>query len=173
MLLDSINSLCPCEILKAISPTSTLLLPFRTPSPVFHSYIKVIMATQPLVWFITGASSGFGASLAIHALKGGHKVIGTARDPSKASKTYPQISSLGGKWIPLDVTSATAGETVKDAAKMFGRIDVLVNNAGYSLLGAVEDIRFVSFLPLHLCLLLLLNVTITGNWRLDSVKIEN
>lgn len=55
------------------------------------------MTSQPLAWLITGASSGFGAALAIHALKAGHKVIGAARDPTKASKAYPQVSELGGK----------------------------------------------------------------------------
>ena len=104
------------------------------------------MATQPLVWFITGASSGLGAALAVCALKAGHKVIGTARDPAKASKAYPELSSLGGKWVALDVASPAGGDVVKDAVKVFGRIDVLVNNAGYSLLGAVEDIRFVHLL---------------------------
>jgi NAD(P)-dependent dehydrogenase (short-subunit alcohol dehydrogenase family) len=99
------------------------------------------MTTEPLVWFITGASSGLGAALAIHVLKAGHKVICVARDPAKAAKSYPQASSLGGKWVALNVTSATGGKVVEDAVKIFGKIDVLVNNAGYSLLGAVEDIR--------------------------------
>lgn len=104
-------------------------------------------STPPQVWLITGCSTGLGASLAIHALKAGHAVIATARNPSSAP-SYTQISSLGGKWLPLDVTSPTAGDVVQEAVKLAGRIDVLVNNAGYSILGAMEDISFVPSPPL-------------------------
>jgi NAD(P)-dependent dehydrogenase (short-subunit alcohol dehydrogenase family) len=100
-------------------------------------------ATTPLVWFITGSSVGLGASLALHALKSGHKVIATARNITTASKANPEIESLGGHWMTLDVTSSTSGSVLEEASKVFGPIDVLVNNAGYSLIGAVEDIRFV------------------------------
>jgi len=103
------------------------------------------MSSGPLVWFITGASSGFGAALAIHALQAGHKVIATARDPAKASKTYPHVTKLGGQWLALDATSPTCGSVINEAVKLFGKIDVLVNNAGYSLLGAIEDIRYAEF----------------------------
>ncbi|TVY40364.1 putative oxidoreductase [Lachnellula subtilissima] len=95
---------------------------------------------SPKVWLITGCSTGLGASLAIHALKAGHTVIATARNPSSAP-SYAQITSLGGKWLPLDVNAPTAGDIVQEAVELArGRIDVLVNNAGYSILGAMEDI---------------------------------
>ncbi|KAL2834377.1 putative short chain oxidoreductase/dehydrogenase [Aspergillus cavernicola] len=93
------------------------------------------------VWLITGASSGFGALLAEHALKAGHSVIATARNPTKAAQDYPQIASLGGKWLQLDVTSKTAKEEVeKSINDNGGNIDVVINNAGYGLLGSIEDI---------------------------------
>ncbi|KIA75646.1 short chain oxidoreductase [Aspergillus ustus] len=96
----------------------------------------------PQVWLVTGASSGFGALIAEKALEAGHKVIATARNPTKAAQDYPQIESLGGKWLQLDVTSMTAKEEVEKAIADYagGRIDVLINNAGYGLLGSIEDV---------------------------------
>ncbi|PGG99841.1 hypothetical protein AJ79_08393 [Helicocarpus griseus UAMH5409] len=96
------------------------------------------MADSP-VWFITGASSGFGAVLAEAALKAGNRVIATARNPEKARRELPHIEALGGKWLHLDVTSADVRRKVEDVVQEYGRIDVAVNNAGYSLIGAVED----------------------------------
>lgn len=99
------------------------------------------MARQ--VWLITGASSGFGALLAEKALQAGHDVIATARNPSKAAQDYPQITSMGGKWLQLDVSSKGAQEHVKQAIESNGgKIDVVINNAGYGLLGSIEDIRY-------------------------------
>lgn len=93
-------------------------------------------------WLITGASSGLGAALAETALRGGNKVIATARNPTKAASEYPQIEELGGKWIELDVRHSDTDKKVAEAISGIGqgKIDVLVNNAGYSLLGCIEDI---------------------------------
>jgi NAD(P)-dependent dehydrogenase (short-subunit alcohol dehydrogenase family) len=97
----------------------------------------------PQVWLITGASSGFGALLAEKALQAGHYVIATARNPTKAAQDYPQVTSLGGKWLQLDVTSKSTKDQVQQAVKEHGgRIDVVINNAGYGLLGSIEDIRY-------------------------------
>ncbi|GFF34871.1 uncharacterized oxidoreductase C162.03 [Aspergillus udagawae] len=94
---------------------------------------------EPQTWLITGASSGFGAILAEAVLKAGHRVVATARNPVKAAQTYPQIESLGGTWLQLDVTRPDTKETVEEAIRKQGRIDVVINNAGYALLGSVED----------------------------------
>lgn len=91
-------------------------------------------------WLVTGASSGLGAAIAEAALQAGHTVIATARNPTKAAEANPEISKLGGIWIELDVTSSSATKAVEDAVnKSGGVIDVVVNNAGYSLLGSIED----------------------------------
>ncbi|KAK2740431.1 hypothetical protein FQN55_008887 [Onygenales sp. PD_40] len=96
------------------------------------------MAESP-VWFITGASSGFGTALVEAALKAGNRVIATARNPEKAAREHPQIEALGGKWLQLDVTAVDVREKVEKVVHEHGKIDVAINNAGYSLLGAIED----------------------------------
>lgn len=104
----------------------------------------------PQTWLITGASSGFGAILSEAVLKAGHRVVATARNPVKAAQTCPQIESLGGTWLQLDVTRPDTKETVEEAIRKQGRIDVVVNNAGYALLGSVEDMRYAIMNRLNL-----------------------
>lgn len=99
------------------------------------------MTQRQQTWLITGSSSGLGASLAIAALKAGHKVLATARNPTTASAQNPQITSLGGIWISLDVNDPSTPNKIQSAINTHadGIIDVVVNNAGYSLLGSIED----------------------------------
>ena len=90
------------------------------------------------VWFITGASRGFGALIAEAALKAGDAVVATARDPKTVTVRLGEHERLLA--TRLDVTSeAEAHEAAGQAVKKFGRIDILVNNAGYGLLGAIEE----------------------------------
>lgn len=90
------------------------------------------------VWFITGASRGFGARITAEALAQGDAVVATARDPSTVTKQFGSHERLLA--VKLDVTNeAQAHEAAGAAVKTFGRIDVLVNNAGFGLLGAVEE----------------------------------
>ena len=90
-------------------------------------------------WLITGCSSGFGQRLALAAAQRGDRVVATARDV----KTIEQMAEpFGGRMItlPLDVTdAATARAAVAKAVETFGGFDVLVNNAGYALFGAIEE----------------------------------
>ncbi|KAJ7908479.1 hypothetical protein B0H13DRAFT_2016494 [Mycena leptocephala] len=90
-----------------------------------------------LVWLITGTSAGLGRDLALAALKRGDHVIATARSVNKLA----DLKDKGADVLQLDVTSPLDELHVvaKNAAAIHGRIDVVVNNAGYILVGAVEE----------------------------------
>lgn len=89
------------------------------------------------VWLITGTSSGFGRALAEAALDRGDRVVATARDPGRLSNL---AADDGVHAIALDVTDAAQRlSAVDQAVERFGRIDVLVNNAGRTQVGAVEE----------------------------------
>ncbi|MGM4992590.1 oxidoreductase [Tardiphaga sp. 841_E9_N1_2] len=90
-------------------------------------------------WLITGCSSGFGQRLALAAARRGDRVIATARN---AQTIEEMAKPFGDRMItlPLDVTDATAARAaVAKAVETFGAFDVLVNNAGYGLYGAIEE----------------------------------
>jgi NAD(P)-dependent dehydrogenase (short-subunit alcohol dehydrogenase family) len=92
------------------------------------------------VWFITGAGSGIGAGAARAALKAGDRVVATGRNLDKVRKALRDVASDNVAFVQLDVGNETqAKAAVDEAIKRFGRIDVLVNNAGYSLLGNFEE----------------------------------
>ncbi|KOG65859.1 oxidoreductase [Streptomyces griseoflavus] len=94
------------------------------------------MATQ--TWFITGSSRGFGRSLAVAALEAGDQVVATARKPEQLADL---VERFGDKvlLVALDVTDAAAAAAALDAARnRFGRLDVIVNNAGYANVAPVE-----------------------------------
>lgn len=91
-------------------------------------------------WFITGASRGFGRSFARAALTAGDRVAATARDPSSLEDLAREY---GDDLLPLalDVTDRDAAFTVvRQAHEQLGRLDVVVNNAGYGVSGAVEEL---------------------------------
>ncbi|WP_069767097.1 SDR family oxidoreductase [Streptomyces sp. LUP30] len=92
------------------------------------------------VWFITGASKGFGREFALGALERGDKVAATARDTATLSGLVEQYGDAVFP-IELDVTNRDqVFDAVKSAHETFGRIDVVINNAGYGLFGTVEEI---------------------------------
>lgn len=98
------------------------------------------------VWFVTGAGSGLGAGTAKAALRAGDRVVATGRNLDKVRK------ALGGDYgddlalVALDVTDeAQAKAAVAAAVHKFGRIDVLVNNAGNSILGNFEELTTADF----------------------------
>ncbi|MEZ4280804.1 MAG: oxidoreductase [Myxococcota bacterium] len=97
------------------------------------------MAEEDKVWLITGCSTGMGREFAIEALNSGYRVVATARDP----KTLAEIVAghpARGRALALDVTDPDQIERVVAATLAeFGRIDVLVNNAAYGYLAAIEE----------------------------------
>lgn len=92
------------------------------------------------VWLITGSSSGFGRAIAQAVLDRGEKVVVTARNPQHVEDIqtkYPERALA----VQLDVTQpAQVKAAVETAIAKFGRIDVLVNNAGYGTMGALEEL---------------------------------
>jgi NAD(P)-dependent dehydrogenase (short-subunit alcohol dehydrogenase family) len=98
--------------------------------------------SRPFSFLITGGSSGLGLNLALAALRSGHRVTATARNPTKAKQTSPEVEKLGGSWLELDVTSPDTESIVRRVVEEEG-VNVLVNSAGYALLGAVEDMTCV------------------------------
>jgi NAD(P)-dependent dehydrogenase (short-subunit alcohol dehydrogenase family) len=95
------------------------------------------------VWFITGTSKGFGRVWAEAALARGDRVAATAR---RVDTLAPLVEHYGNQIaaIALDVTDkAAAGAAIRQAHADFGRLDVVVNNAGYGLFGAIEEVSEV------------------------------
>ena len=91
------------------------------------------------VWFVTGCSTGMGRDIALAALAQGYRVVLTARNPdtlAEIHERFPERSAVAR----LDVTDRAQIESaVRHANQAFGRIDVLVNNAGYGYLSAIEE----------------------------------
>jgi NAD(P)-dependent dehydrogenase (short-subunit alcohol dehydrogenase family) len=93
------------------------------------------------VWFITGAGSGIGAATARAALKAGDRVVATGRNLDKLRNALSDVAGDSVAFVQLDVANEPQAKPAADAAiKAFGRIDVLVNSAGYSLLGNFEEL---------------------------------
>ena len=99
-------------------------------------------------WFITGASTGFGRLLAEELLKRGERVAATARDMAKVddlARRYPG----NARAFTLDVTKpAEIAAAARQAIAAFEHVDVLVNNAGYGLNGAIEEVSEDEFEPM-------------------------
>jgi NAD(P)-dependent dehydrogenase (short-subunit alcohol dehydrogenase family) len=97
------------------------------------------------VWLVTGSSRGLGLAIAEAVLAGGHKLVATARNPA-------QLADLGERYgdqvraVALDVTDVRAADgAIEAAVNAFGRLDVLVNNAGYGDVRSIEDTTLADF----------------------------
>jgi NAD(P)-dependent dehydrogenase (short-subunit alcohol dehydrogenase family) len=97
------------------------------------------------VWLITGSSRGLGRALAEVVLAAGNRLVATARDVQQLQHLVSRFGDLV-RPVALDVTDPQAvSEAVDAAVSAFGRLDVLVNNAGYGKLGPVEDTSLEEF----------------------------
>lgn len=97
------------------------------------------------VWLITGSSRGLGRALAKAVLEAGDKLVATARDPGQLADLAEAYGSRV-LTLPLDVTDEVAAQAaVRTAVETFGRLDVLVNNAGYGNVAPIEDTSLAEF----------------------------
>jgi NAD(P)-dependent dehydrogenase (short-subunit alcohol dehydrogenase family) len=97
------------------------------------------------VWLITGSSRGLGRSLAEAVLSAGHRLIATARKPEQLADLVEQYGDQV-RAFALDVTDpATARDAIQLAVDSFGRLDVVVNNAGYGNIAPIEDVTDEDF----------------------------
>jgi NAD(P)-dependent dehydrogenase (short-subunit alcohol dehydrogenase family) len=94
--------------------------------------------TEKKVWLITGAGRGMGADIARAALAAGHAVVATGRDTGTITAALGRDDDMLA--VRLDVTDPAAEAAVRAAVERFGRIDVLVNNAGNFYAGFFEEI---------------------------------
>lgn len=101
-----------------------------------------------LVWLVTGTATGFGKELVHAILARGDKVIASARN---ASERLQSQKDAGAAILDLDVTApqSVLDTKINDAVKAYGRIDVLVNNAGYLQPGSLEEVGYGFFFILH------------------------
>lgn len=106
-------------------------------------------AGKPRVWFITGSSTGLGRVLAEDVLKAGNSVVATARKVEQVAeleRKYPHQALA----LALDVTKQEQVDAaVAKTLERFGRVDVLVNNAGYGVLGAIEEVSEAELAPMY------------------------
>jgi NAD(P)-dependent dehydrogenase (short-subunit alcohol dehydrogenase family) len=101
--------------------------------------------TDTQVWLITGSSRGLGRALSEAVLDAGHSLVATARNPRQLDDLVERFG-VRVRAVELDVTDPQAAvRVVNEAARTFGRLDVLCNNAGYGNVGPIEDTSLEDF----------------------------
>src|SRR3954463_6514192 len=102
------------------------------------------MSSDKQIWFVTGAGRGLGVDIAKAALAAGHAVVATARNAESVTQAVGEHDDLLA--VDLDVTDPTAARAaVAATVDRFGRLDVLVNNAGNFQAGFFEEMRPEAF----------------------------
>jgi NAD(P)-dependent dehydrogenase (short-subunit alcohol dehydrogenase family) len=118
-------------------------------SQALSSNMKTSSTNSSRVWMITGTSQGFGRELVRAALQRGDSVAATSRNPQKVAATFPE-SEDRLLAISMDLRDpAQISGAVHAALARFGRVDVLVNNAGHGLVGAVEEASDAEIANVH------------------------
>lgn len=92
----------------------------------------------PRVWHISGANTGLGLELALKALKEGDQVVAAVRAPSRVPDSL-KVNAVKVLQFDLSYTQDEMSSYTEKAFAAFGRVDVLVNNAGYAYMGAIEE----------------------------------
>jgi len=109
---------------------------------VWWRWVRLKERSMSKVWLITGSSRGLGRALADAVLAAGDKLMATARNPVQLDDLVERYGHQV-RTVTLDVTDATsAANAIKSSVDVFGRLDVLVNNAGYGNIGSIEDTSF-------------------------------
>jgi NAD(P)-dependent dehydrogenase (short-subunit alcohol dehydrogenase family) len=114
---------------------------------------------RPAVWFVTGTSRGLGRALVTHLLERGDYVAATTRSSDRLLAALSDVDTRN--LLPLQVTLTDEAEvtaSINEATARFGRIDVVVNNAGYGYLGAVEETSDADVKQM-------LDVQVVGTWN--------
>ncbi|MCF8590583.1 SDR family NAD(P)-dependent oxidoreductase [Gordonia liuliyuniae] len=114
---------------------------------------------RPAVWFVTGASRGLGLALVAHLLSTGAQVAATTRSTERLQAALAEVDTTNLLALEVSLTDeAEVNTAFKQANDRFGRVDVVVNNAGYGYLGAVEETSSTAVTDM-------LNVQIGGTWN--------
>jgi NAD(P)-dependent dehydrogenase (short-subunit alcohol dehydrogenase family) len=92
----------------------------------------------PRVWHISGANTGFGLELSLKALKEGDRVIAAVRSPSKVPDSL-KVDGVKVLQYDLSFSQEEMNAHAEKAFAAFGQVDVLINNAGYAYMGAIEE----------------------------------
>jgi NAD(P)-dependent dehydrogenase (short-subunit alcohol dehydrogenase family) len=101
--------------------------------------LKIKIMSDTKVWYITGASKGIGLSLVKQLLAKGHRVAATSRSIT----AFEAFNGNDDRWLPLEVdlkSEQSVAASIQKTIEKFGRLDVVVNNAGYGLGGALEEL---------------------------------
>lgn len=115
--------------------SSTIIQHFAIHSGLYYNRFTM----YPRVWLITGTSSGFGSELVKEVISRGDKVIATARNLERIS----HMKDIGAATLQLDVTASqeVLNRKAEEAISIYGNIDIVVNNAGYTQFGIFEENR--------------------------------